>query len=157
MLKKAFLCLLIVSALAADDSDCAHNILSEKAKIHELNFDSALSVSSKKDEPLLNKLGEDLSKKMLAYGNYIGVPVHQGDEIIDGVYCHVAYYSDAVITTVLAGPRYGLQVVSNYYGQIIMVNPYYTLERNFAGHFLRHEYFDCTIITGKNQAIFAKY
>ena len=157
MLKKAFLCLLIVSALSADDTDFAQNILSEKAKLQELNFDSALAVGSKKDEPLLNKLGEDLSKKMNAYGNYIGVPVLQTEEIIDGVYCHVAYYSDAVITTVLAGHRYGLQVVSNYYGQVMMVNPYYTVERNFAGHFLRHEYFDCTIITGKNQAIFAKF
>lgn len=157
MLKKAFLCLLIVSALSADDTDCAQNILSEKAKLHELNFETALAVSPKEDEPLLNKLGEDLSKKMHAYGNYIGVPVLQRDEIVDGVYCHVAYYSDAVVTTVMAGPRYGLQVVSNYYGQVMMVNPYYTVERNFAGLFIRHEYFDCTIITGKNQAIFAKF
>lgn len=157
MLKKAFLCLLIISALSADDSDGALNALSEKAKIHELKFDSALSINPNRDEPLLNKLGEDLSEKMLAYGNYIGIPIHQSDEIVDGVFCHVAYYSDAVITTVLAGPRYGLQVVTDYYGQILTVNPYYTLERNFAGHFLRHEYFDCTIITGKTQAIFAKY
>lgn len=154
MLKKAFFSLLIVSAVFADDSDCALTLLSEKAKIHELRFDSLLTTAQ---EPLLPKLGEDLSEKLKAYGTYIGVPLLQQEEWIDGALCHVSYYSDAVITTVLTGPYYGLQLTSDYRGNLLIVNPYYTLERNFSGIFLRHEYPDCTIITGKNQAIFSKY
>lgn len=154
MFKTALLCIsLVTGSLAANE---ATELLASKAKIAELDFDQIQNETRNEETPLLASLGKESTEKANGCFGYIGVPVMQGEQFINGAWCHVAYYSDAVITTVHSGSHYGLQVVSSYSGYIITYNPFFQIDYTYSGKYLRHEYFDCTIVTGSTQAIFAK-
>lgn len=154
MFKKTCLLIIAAASLQATDLAPAQEILAQKAKLDQIKFEEVTNTSQPESTPLLAKLGGATQKK--GYGSYMAVPVSQGKQVINGSLCHVAYYSDAIITTVFSGPYYGLQVVSDYNGFVITSNPIYYVDSTLSGIYLRHEYYDCTIITGSTQVLFAK-
>ncbi len=143
------------ACLQATDLAPMQEILAEKAKLDQIKFEEVQKCPTSEKEALLAKLGKIESHKK-GFGGYTAIPLSQGKQYVDGTLCHVAFYTDAVITTVFSGPYYGLQIVSNYNGVIIAQNPFYYIDSTLSGIYLRHEYMDCTIITGSTQVLFSK-
>lgn len=84
------------------------------------------------------------------------LPYSEGEILFQGYLAYLAYYPLSYTVTLLEGPQYGLQLVFNYWDELIVVNPYPLIERTRHGLRLRHEYLDSSIITGDDQFVLLK-
>lgn len=80
-------------------------------------------------------------------------PYSEGLAYVNGVLCHVGNYPQSIIYTVLEGPHYGLQTITDYNGSALYINYDYFLEYTLYGVVLHHHYSDSEVITGSNQMI----
>lgn len=99
------------------------------------------------EETLLDCLTERVSRKLKLY------PYTEGLAYFNGFLCHVGNYPRSIVYTVLEGPQYGLQTVTDYFGAVIYVNYDYNVEYTPYGIILYHYYDDSKIITGSTQVI----
>lgn len=147
------------SAYAIDELAPLSDIIKKEMKIEEIPNNGLLPEGCFDAEPSNDKnlFDANLSTdKMKMKGSLMVVPYSQQFAYINGILCHVGYYNDCAITTVLEGFHYGKQVVSRIDGALL-VNPYYNIDYTPNGMFLRHEYHDSTVITGQDQLIVLYY
>lgn len=80
-------------------------------------------------------------------------PYTQGKVIVNGILCHVANYARCSLVTVLDGPFFGTQTTISPAGVVLIVNNVCYLDETPYGLIIRHEYADCTVLTGLDQVI----
>lgn len=108
----------------------------------------ALSEYVTEQESVLDMFSQRVKKKRtLLY------PYSENLVFVNGVLCHVGNYPRSIIYTVLEGPQYGLQTVSDYYGELLYVNYDFDIEYTPYGMILHHDYDDSEVITGSTQVI----
>ena len=80
-------------------------------------------------------------------------PYSEGLAYVNGFLSHIGNYPYSIIYTVLEGPQYGLQTVTDYNGFLLYVNYDYSLEYTPHGMIFHHYYDDSETITGSTQVI----
>jgi hypothetical protein len=155
MKKITLLLLMFTSPLLASRAPVSE-IIAQKYNITEIDFEKTLKENGvKTDQPIAKALGKPAPSNSKCQACVL-LPYSQGEMSINGQYCHVASYSHGYVVTVLDGPNYGFQMVVAYNGVILATNPYFIINGTPGGDYLRHEYIDCSIVTGLNQVMFLK-
>lgn len=127
----------------------------KEVQIDQIDFD-ALAKEKKIGELAEVVKEEDAASTSLIKTSIFSPDVYPYAEewaYVNGVFCHIGYYSHSIIYTVMEGFNYGLQTITAYHGAIIDVNYDYVMEYTPLGIILHHFYLDSEVITGSNQVI----
>lgn len=158
----AFLFIFSFSICFSTEEKIAHlrDILNKEFKIHNTKIDlEDFDYENFKTEKF-NVAGSVCSKPGMSEGcrqcgssRMIVAPFSQNMVYVNGALCQVSYYQNSYILTVFEGARLGFQYIIGYNGCIQSINPYFIEEIAAGGISLRHEYSDCSILTGQDQVI----
>lgn len=156
--------LLIASSLSAAEITLAplHQITEKKVEMPELDLnalkDGSLSVKAEEIAPFFGE--KEVNRGYSVFGYYPSgvtlLPYAQDLVYSNGELCHVANYTYVTVVTMLSGPTYGYQVIMTTSGSVLSTQDLFYIDSNIDGVYLRHEYYDVTIVTGTDQVVYFK-
>ncbi|MCE5319335.1 MAG: hypothetical protein LLG04_18465 [Parachlamydia sp.] len=156
--------LLVASSLCAGEVNQAplHQPSEKTVEMPELDFealkDGTLSVKAEEVAPFFGE--KAVSSGYSVFGYYPSgvtlLPYAQDLVFTSGELCHIANYTYVTVVTMLSGPTYGYQVIMTTSGLVLSTQDLFYIDSNINGVYLRHEYYDVTIVTGTDQVVYFK-
>lgn len=156
--------LLVASSLCADEVNPAplHQPSEKTVEIPDLDLealkDGTLSVHAEEVAPFFGEKAVNSSYSVFGYypSGVTLLPYAQDLVFSSGELCHVANYTYVTVVTMLSGPTYGYQVIMTTSGVVLSTHDIFYIDSNINGVYLRHEYYDVTIVTGTDQVVYFK-
>lgn len=156
----ALICMTVFSSFCCAEQESTESLVKpiQEIEVKELNFEDLPKESQignlaevvKGEESLADALVERVKKKK---SHLIMYPNAEMLAYVNGQLCHVGYYPQSIIYTVLEGPYYGTQTTTAVNGVVLYVNYDYVVEYTVGGVVFHHYYSDSEVITGSNQII----
>lgn len=154
------MCTTVFSSFCCAEQESSDELVKpiQEIKVKELNFEELPKESQighlagvlQAEESLTDILSERIKKKK---SHLIMYPNAEALMYVNGQLCHVGYYPQSIIYTVLEGPYYGTQTTTAVNGVVLYVNYDYVAEYTIGGVVLHHYYSDSEVITGSNQIV----
>lgn len=159
---KAILPILLVSAsLYSAEVKPLYKPQNKKVEVPSLDLDALKSGElAAHPNSVADLFGQSVSSGYSVFGYYPSgvtlLPYAQDITYSSDVLCHVANYTYVTVVTMLSGSTYGYQVIMTPSGYILSTNDIYFVDSNAYGLYLRHEYYDVSIVTGTDQVVYFK-
>jgi homoserine dehydrogenase len=159
----ALICATVFSSFCcAEQEESTESLVKpiQELAVKELNFEDLPKESQvgnlaelvkEEESQLADILTERVKKKKKS--SLIMYPNAEMLAYVNGQLCHVGYYPQSIIYTVLEGPYYGTQTTTAVNGVVLYVNYDYVVEYTVGGVVFHHYYSDSEVVTGSNQIV----